>query len=205
MAITFTKNKQVLADIASALSAEASENGLSSLSTSLSEFSAEISGNSPTEREFFGGSIVELTGPDGDIPVTTDRDPVGLVWANTLLSAGKVIENKILNQIKTDTTLIESHMHTMQEDISRIRDLGDRNRDGYGFRVTYPYHEFSIAALWLLYIEQGKILDLDLNESVINDLLSQDQTGNQAVINASLSRLNSILSRIRTNFGTGFE
>lgn len=101
--------------------------------------------------------------------------------------------------IATNSTTIKDKMVIIQDDISRIRDLGDRNEDGGGFRTVQPFGEIAIAALWFLYIEKGKILDLDLGDGEINDLLTQNQDSNPALRQASIARVNQILDRLRNS------
>lgn len=189
--VTFSSNKALLQSIANTLATEATAAGLTSLSSNLSSFASEVE-QSVTENEFFGGGT--YTSESG-----TDEDSAALVWAQTLSAAAHAIKTKIHNNIKSDVDSIKDYMGIIQDDISRIRDLGDRDQDGLGFRTIQPYGEISVAILWLLYIERGKILELDLSSQQINDLLTQPQDTNLELRQASIARINQIIDRIKTS------
>lgn len=202
--VAFSANKALLAAQASALAIEASAAGLTSLAAALDAFSSEI-GGSVTEDEFFGGGTT-TTSTTGTPPVTTTtstkKDSAGLIWTQTLMAAAATIKAKIHNDIKTDVDTIKTSIGIIQDDISRIRDLGDREVDGAGFRTIQPYGEIGLAILWLLYIERGKILEFDLDDVKINELLSNDLnfTGNEQLRAASIERIRILISRLRGAF-----
>lgn len=105
-----------------------------------------------------------------------------------------------LEGMKTNSDTIVSYLLTMKNDITRIRDLGDRNRDGNGFRTVQPYGEIGLAILWLLYIERGKILEFELDESKIADLLDNNLGGNEQVRAASIARVKELFGRLTGSF-----
>lgn len=109
-----------------------------------------------------------------------------------------------IETIATNSTTIKDKIGIIQDDISRIRDLGDRDEDGLGFRTIQPFGEIASAALWLLYIEKGKILDLDVNDQEINNLLTQDLEFNNELRQAALARMNQLIDRIKNSGLGGF-
>lgn len=115
-------------------------------------------------------------------------------WSTYLASIATSLENidDSIDTVEANSTLsktaletIASNLTVTKEDITRIRNLADRARDGLGIRTVQPYGEISIAILWLLYMEKGRIQDTEL-------ATSEQLTDN-------LSRLNTILERIRAN------
>lgn len=106
-----------------------------------------------------------------------------------------------LEGMKTNSDTIVSYLETIKLDITRIRDLGDRDRDGKGFRTLQPYGELGLAILWLLYIERGKILEFELDETKISDLLNNNNLGgNEQVREASIARVKELFGRLASNF-----
>lgn len=201
--VSFSGSTALLQSIANTLATEATAAGLAALSSSLTGFAGDL-GQGLTADEFFGGgeTITETTGiPPVTTTTTTKTDSAGLVWAQTLMAAAAAIKTKIHNDIKTDVDAIKTSIDIIQDDISRIRDLGDREEDGLGFRTVQPYAELSIGILWLLYIERGKILELNLDSIKINELLTQNQNiaGSAELRQASIQRLNQIIDLIKNS------
>lgn len=117
----------------------------------------------------------------------------------TLATNSTTISTNIAG-IKTDLDTISTNIATIKDDIHAVRSLGDKTLDGTGFRTVQPYHEISLAILWLLYIEKGKILELNLDSATISKLLNIDQTGNEDVRTASLARVQTLLARLKASF-----
>lgn len=105
-----------------------------------------------------------------------------------------------LEGIKTNTDTELTYLSTIKNDITRVRDLGDRSRDGTGFRTIEPYNELSLAILWLLYIERGKILEFNLDDATVTDLLDNNLAGNEAVRSASIARAKQLFDRLKASF-----
>ena len=163
MAITFTAAQAVLAAQATALSAQATTAGLTALATALTSLASEISGNSPSEREFFGGGTGTTTYPGSGSH--TDWDSAALVWANTITSAAQVIKTKIANdmaadldEIKTDVDTIATKQTTLAEKTTDIRDyqLAIKNwMDEDGIHVKSPWEYLGAYSLIKFYEEKG--------------------------------------------------
>ena len=163
MAITFTAAQAVLAAQATALSAQATTAGLTALATALTSLASEISGNSPTEREFFGGGTGTTTYPGSGSH--TDWDSAALVWANTITSAAQVIKTKIANdmaadldEIKTDVDTIATKQTILAEKTTDIRDyqLTIKNwMDHDGIHVRSPWEYLGTYSLIKFYEEKG--------------------------------------------------
>lgn len=163
MAVTFTAAKALLAAQATALSAQATTAGLTALATALTNLASEISGNSLTEREFFGGGTGTTTYPGSGSH--TDWDSAALVWANTITSAAQVIKTKIANdmaadldEIKTDVDTIATKQTTLAEKTTDIRDyqLAIKNwMDEDGIHVKSPWEYLGAYSLIKFYEEKG--------------------------------------------------
>ena len=163
MAVTFTAAQAVLAAQATALSAQATTAGLTALATALTNLASEISGNSPSEREFFGGGTGTTTYPGSGSH--TDWDSAALVWANTITSAAQVIKTKIANdmaadldEIKTDVDTIATKQTTLAEKTTDIRDyqLAIKNwMDEDGIHVKSPWEYLGAYSLIKFYEEKG--------------------------------------------------
>lgn len=163
MAVTFTAAKALLAAQATELSAQATTAGLTALATALTNLASEISGNSLTEREFFGGGTGTTTYPGSGSH--TDWDSAALVWANTITSAAQVIKTKIANdmaadldEIKTDVDTIATKQTTLAEKTTDIRDyqLAIKNwMDEDGIHVKSPWEYLGAYSLIKFYEEKG--------------------------------------------------
>lgn len=138
--------------------------------------------------------LAEPTVEETPTPEPADYTSIYGNWSTYLASIATSLENidDSLNTIEANSTLSKTALETIasnstvtKEDITRLRDLADRTRDGLGIRTVQPYGEVSIAILWLLYMEKGRILDTDLAS---NEQLAEN-----------LARLNTILERIRAN------
>ena len=118
MAVTFTATQTLLAAQATALAAEATTAGLSALATALTNLASEIAGNSPTEREFFGGGTGTTTYPGSGSH--TDWDSAAMVWSSVLTSAAQVIKTKIANNVAADVDAIATDIDAIATDIDTI-------------------------------------------------------------------------------------
>ena len=118
MAVTFTAAKALLAAQATELSAQATTAGLTALATALTNLASEISGNSLTEREFFGGGTGTTTYPGSGSH--TDWDSAALVWANTITSAAQVIKTKIANDMAADLNDMAADLDEIKTDVDTI-------------------------------------------------------------------------------------
>jgi len=193
MAVTFTAAKALLQIQAELLADEATAVGLSTLSTALDNLANEIQTSAVTESEFFTGTVSRS-------------------WTEMISSAAQLIQSRNSNWIRDNFVSIDSSkfweniaslatdLSTIKDNIARIRDLGDREQDGLGFRTIQPYGEIGLAILWLLYIEKGKILDFDLETSKITELLNTDQTGSSELRAASIARLQTLVDRLKSSF-----
>jgi len=163
MAVTFTATQTLLAAQATALSAQATTAGLSALATALTNLASEIAGNSPTEREFFGGGTGTTTYPGSGSH--TDWDSAALVWSNTITSAAQVIKTKIANdmaadldEIKTDvdtiaiqSTTMAAKQTSMDVYIGALKTMAETD----GLHIKSPWEYIGLFNLIQLYEKEG--------------------------------------------------
>ncbi len=163
MAVTYTQAKNLLATMASTLASQATDAGLSSLSTGLTNLSSEISGSSPTEREFFGGgySSYSFSGGGGGSGSGEDWDSAALVWSNILQGAASVIQAQHQNTIKTQqitiansTTNIAYNHDLIESYVLQLKNLGE----GPGIHTIQPYTMFQLVPLFQSLIERSQII-----------------------------------------------
>lgn len=163
MAVTFTATKAILAAQATALSTEATTAGLSALATALTDLASEISGNSLTEREFFGGGTGTTTYPGSGSH--TDWDSAAIVWSSVLTSAAQVIRTKIANNVAADVDAIATDIDTiatkqtvLAEKITDIRDyqLAIKNwAENDGIHVKSPWEYLGLYSIIRYFEEEG--------------------------------------------------
>jgi hypothetical protein len=187
MAVTFTASQAMLSVQATALAAEATTAGLTSLATALSNLSTEIT-QTLTEQEFFGGGTTTYTGGSG--ASGTDYDSAALVWTQTLNSAANIIQSRNSNFIKASLSAIETDVDTMSANSTTIKDkqttiadkqtviadkqtvIADKQTametyqkklkelgEGAGIHIIGAYDVFGMISTYRLMIEQAKVLD----------------------------------------------
>ena len=106
MAVAYTHAKATLAQVAAALAAEATAAGQTSLASSLTSFSTEISDATVTEAEFFGGA--EVVGE-----AVVQRPSVGVVWSQILDATAGAVLSKSNNVRASQQTTMAAQQTTM--------------------------------------------------------------------------------------------
>lgn len=129
MAVIYTEAKVALVQIASELATEATSAGQTALATALTNLSTEISGQSVTEAEFFGGQQSETI--DGVVTLVTKYSAAD-VWAGILNAAADVVQAKSNNTqaaqqtiIADETSTIDDHLNRLQSVVEDVNTLDD--------------------------------------------------------------------------------
>ena len=60
------------------------------------------------------------------------------------------------------TTRLEAKWDLLNEDVDKLRKLGDPDEIGTGIRTVQPWSEISFALLYKKFIEEGAVLELDV-------------------------------------------
>ena len=161
MAVTYTNAKAALATIATALATEATSTGQTALATALTNLSTEISGQSVTEVEFFGGMR--------DLGANNDTyGSAALVWSDILNAGATAIQAKSNNTMATQQTtmatqqttlatqtttiaakqtLIETHQLRLASTVDDIT-IEETNDQGQTSRFNAGPHVRNIASSW---------------------------------------------------------
>jgi len=114
-----------------------------------------------------------------------------------------------LNSMDETLKVIKGDIKLIRENIARLRDLGDGERDGAGIRMTDKYRDVESAILWQLYIEQGGILNTNISDDYLQKVIDNDNVDIDPAIQSqirarSLNRINAYLTSLRRNLGDGY-
>ena len=106
-------------------------------------------------------------------------------------------------EIKSKLDAIEQHFNTsgpvnnFAEQLKRLRDLADKDKEGSGIRTISPYGELGQAMLWQLYIEKGRLLEFEIPDDEAAALLAADKE-NPAIREAAMNRLSVLIERYQS-------
>lgn len=145
----------------------------------LTKDTTTLTGETIVTDATLGGVAIDYTGYYERIATALETIATNSTAIKDSLESIEIKQSEISDHLDTQGTA-----NNFASQIERIRSLGDRSGDGGGFRTVQPFGEIGAAILWLLYLEDGKILD--------KELASDEQ------LQASITRLSEILARARS-------